>query len=152
MRARRRSSSDLPGTRWVVGDGPARMGLQRRHRDAQFFGMRHGRELAAFYQQADVLVFPSKTDTFGLVMVEAMACGTPVAAFPVPGPLDVVEDPRAGVLDTDLRRAALGALDLNRDEVAAYASRYSWRSATEAFVSNLVPGGTTTQASRSSRS
>ncbi len=84
---------ELPGTKWVVGDGPARARLQSEYPDVRFFGMKHGRELAAFYQQADVFVFPSRTDTFGLVLIEAMACGTPVAAFPVTGPLDVVTDP-----------------------------------------------------------
>src|SRR5579862_1605112 len=81
---------DLPGAKWVVGDGPARKGLASAYPETVFHGMRHGAELAHFYQQADVFVFPSRTDTFGLVLIEAMACGTPVAAYPVTGPADVV--------------------------------------------------------------
>lgn len=130
---------DLPGTKWVVGDGPARASLQARFPDAIFHGMQHGKNLAHYYQQADVFVFPSRTDTFGLVMLEAMACGTPVAAFPVTGPIDVVRDPAAGVLAVDLRDAALQALALERDEVRACALRHSWRAATEQFVANLAP-------------
>ena len=129
---------DLPGTKWVVGDGPARASLQARFPDAVFHGVQHGKELAHFYQQADVFVFPSRTDTFGLVMLEAMACGTPVAAFPVTGPIDVVRDAAAGVLADDLRSAALRALALDRDAAREYALRYSWRAATEQFVANLA--------------
>lgn len=101
--------------------------------------MRHGAELAHFYRQADVFVFPSRTDTFGLVLVEAMACGTPVAAFPVTGAVDVVRDPAAGVLGDDLRSAALSALGLDRDRVHGYAQRHSWTEATRQFVDNLHP-------------
>ncbi len=130
---------DLPGTKWVVGDGPARASLQARFPAATFHGMRHGADLARFYQQADVFVFPSRTDTFGLVLIEAMACGTPVAAYPVTGPVDVVRDPAAGVLADDLRAAALDALALDRSEVHRYAQRYSWATATRQFVDNLRP-------------
>ena len=129
----------LPGTRWVVGDGPARAALEAAYPDVRFFGMKHGRELAAFYQQADVLVFPSRTDTFGLVLIESMACGTPVAAYPVTGPLDVVTDPRAGVLSQDLRAAALAALDCDRDAVRRFGQRFSWESATRQFALHLQP-------------
>jgi len=132
---------DLPGTKWVVGDGPARRALEARFPDTVFHGMRHGAELAYFYQQADVFVFPSRTDTFGLVLIEAMACGTPVAAYPVTGPVDVVRDPSAGVLSEDLRGAALRALALDRGAVRNYAMRYSWRAATEQFAANLSPRG-----------
>ncbi len=128
---------DLPGTKWVVGDGPARAGLQRKFPQAVFLGMRHGRDLAYFYQQADVMVFPSRTDTFGLVLLEAMACGTPVAAYPVTGPIDVVRDPAAGVLAEDLREAALKALPLDREQVRRYALGYSWATATKQFLANL---------------
>ena len=130
---------DLPGTKWVVGDGPARASLEARFPDAVFHGMKHGAELAYCYQQADVFVFPSRTDTFGLVLIEAMACGTPVAAYPVTGPIDVVRDPAIGVLSEDLRAAALAALDLDRSAVRRYAQQYSWAAATRQFVGNLRP-------------
>jgi glycosyltransferase involved in cell wall biosynthesis len=130
---------DLPGTKWIVGDGPARAALEREFRGAHFFGTRHGRDLAWHYQQADAFVFPSRTDTFGLVLIEAMACGTPVAAYPVAGPLDVVTDASAGVLDADLRTAALAALKLDRDAVRRSAMRYSWAAATREFVRHAHP-------------
>jgi len=128
---------DLPGTKWVVGDGPARAQLEARFPHAVFHGMRHGADLAYFYQQADAFVFPSRTDTFGLVLIEAMACGTPVAALPVTGPVDVVRSPEAGVLSTDLRDAALAALHLDRGTVRNYALQYSWSAATAQFVEHL---------------
>lgn len=129
---------DLPGSKWVVGDGPARARLQRRFPRASFLGMKTGVELAWHYQQADVLVFPSRTDTFGLVLIEAIACGTPVAAFPVTGPIDVVRDGETGALDTDLRAAALRALTLERARVARHGAAFSWRAATGQFVDNLL--------------
>jgi glycosyltransferase involved in cell wall biosynthesis len=132
-------SLDLPGTRWVVGDGPARAGLQARYKDVTFFGMKTGEDLAWYYRNADVFVFPSRTDTFGLVLLEAMASGTPVAAFPVTGPIDVVRHGVSGILDDDLRAAALGALDLSRDAVRTHALGSSWASATTQFVGNLHP-------------
>ena len=101
-------SLDLPGSKIVVGDGPSRLPLQERFPDAHFVGVRTRDELAPYYSAADVFVFPSRTDTFGNVMIEALACGAPVAAFPVPGPIDVVTDPRIGVLSEDLRAACLG--------------------------------------------
>ncbi len=130
---------DLPGTKWVVGDGPARASLAARFPDAIFHGMKHGQDLAWYYQQADAFVFPSRTDTFGLVLVEAMACGTPVAAYPVSGPIDVIRNPAAGILSENLREAALGALKLDRGAVRYYAERYSWAAATRQFVANLQP-------------
>jgi glycosyltransferase involved in cell wall biosynthesis len=130
---------DLPGTRWVVGDGPARARLQAKFPDAAFFGMKTGEELAWYYRNADVLVFPSRTDTFGLVLLEAMASGTPVAAFPVTGPVDVVKHGVSGLLSEDLRAAALGALDLSREAVRAHAVGSSWAQATAQFVANLHP-------------
>ena len=130
---------DLPGTKWVVGDGPARARLEARYPDAMFHGVKHGAELAYFYQQADAFVFPSRTDTFGLVLVEAMACGTPVAAYPVSGPIDVVREPSVGVLSDDLRAAAMAALDLDRSAVHRYALQYSWAAATRQFASHLRP-------------
>jgi glycosyltransferase involved in cell wall biosynthesis len=103
--------------------------------------MKHGAELAYYYQQADVFVFPSRTDTFGLVLIEAMACGTPVAALPVTGPIDVVRDPRVGILSEDLRAAALAALELDRASVHRYAQQFSWTLATREFVNSLRPVG-----------
>lgn len=131
-------SLDLPGTKVVVGDGPQRAGLQRRFPDAHFAGWRIGEALAKAYRAADVFVFPSRTDTFGMVLLEAMACGTPVAAYPVQGPIDVVTDPRAGVLDTDLRVACLAALTCPRDAARAHAERYSWPACAAAFRAGLV--------------
>jgi glycosyltransferase involved in cell wall biosynthesis len=130
---------DLPGTKWVVGDGPARAELERRFPAARFFGMKSGEELAWHYRQADVFVFPSRTDTFGLVLIEAMASGTPVAAYPVVGPIDVIKDARAGVLHEDLAVAALAALSLDRSFVRRYAESFSWGAATTQFVANLHP-------------
>jgi 1,2-diacylglycerol 3-alpha-glucosyltransferase/glucuronosyltransferase len=132
---------DLPGSKWVVGDGPARAGLQERFPEAVFHGMKHGKELAYYYQQADVFVFPSRTDTFGLVLIEAMACGTPVAAYPVTGPIDVIRDPSVGLLSDDLRTAALAALQLDRTLVRRYAEQFSWSAATRQFVANLRTSG-----------
>jgi glycosyltransferase involved in cell wall biosynthesis len=129
---------DLPGTKVVVGDGPARAALMRRHPEVLFAGMQHGEALVSYYQRADVFVFPSRTDTFGLVMLEAMACGTPVAAYPVSGPIDVVSDPAAGVLHEDLREACLAALRLDRDAVRAVAMTHAWATCTRQFVGNLV--------------
>ena len=130
---------DLPGTKWVVGDGPARAGLESRFPAAVFHGMKYGAELAYYYQQADVFVFPSRTDTFGLVLIEAMACGTPVAAYPVSGPIDVVREPSVGILSDNLRDAALAVLDLDRTAVHRYARQYSWTAATHQFASHLRP-------------
>jgi 1,2-diacylglycerol 3-alpha-glucosyltransferase/glucuronosyltransferase len=130
---------DLPGTKWVVGDGPARAGLASKYPRAVFHGMKHGSDLAYYYQQADAFVFPSRTDTFGLVLVEAMACGTPVAAYPASGPIDVVREPSIGILSEDLRDAAMAVLDLDRMAVHRYAKQYSWAAATNQFAANLSP-------------
>jgi glycosyltransferase involved in cell wall biosynthesis len=129
---------DLPGSKAVVGDGPQRRSLQARFPAARFAGWREGAALAAAYAGADVLVFPSRTDTFGLVMLEAMACGTPVAAFPVTGPRDVVGG-GAGALDEDLGRAALAALRCDRARCRAHAETFSWAACAEAFRRQLVP-------------
>jgi len=133
---------DLPGSKVVVGDGPQRAALQKRFPDAHFAGWRQGEALARAYAGADVFVFPSRTDTFGLVLLEAMACGTPVAAYPVTGPLDVVA-PGTGVLDEDLGRAARAALDCDRMRCRAHAETFSWPSCTAAFRRELVPIGFT---------
>lgn len=130
---------DLPGTKLIVGDGPQRRELEKRFPSAVFVGTKTGAELASYFRSADVFVFPSRTDTFGLVLVEAMACGTPVAAFPVRGPIDVIRDPDAGVLDEDLGAAARAALRLDRDKVRRYAEQFSWEHCSRQFVANLVP-------------
>jgi glycosyltransferase involved in cell wall biosynthesis len=129
----------LPGSKYVVGDGPDLEWLRNRYPDARFVGQKLGPELAAYLAAADVFVFPSLTDTFGLVLLEAMACGVPVAAFPVTGPIDVVQHGKTGVLDADLRQAVLGALRLDSADCVAYAGQHSWRSWTEQFVSLLEP-------------
>lgn len=130
---------DLPGSKWVVGDGPALPGLRKRYPAANYLGVLHQPELAKVYAAADVFVFPSKTDTFGLVLLEAMACGLPVAAFPVTGPLDVLGDSDAGVMREDLREACLLALKIPRAAARAHAEKFSWRAATEQFVQHLHP-------------
>ena len=129
---------DLPGTKIVVGDGPARAGFEQRYQNAIFTGRLDGVELARAYASADAFVFPSLTDTFGLVMLEAMAAGLPIAAFPVTGPRDVVGDSGCGVLDTDLRKAALAALDIPRDRCRAHAARHSMRESARGFLDNIA--------------
>ncbi len=128
---------DLPGSKVVVGDGPMIAELKRRHPEAHFLGKREGRELARLYASADVFVFPSRTDTFGLVLLEALASGLPVAAYPVPGPLDVIGSSGAGVLDEDLGRAALAALEIPRERCRAHALRFTWTASADQFVENL---------------
>ncbi len=128
---------DLPGTKVVVGDGPARATLERRYPNVRFVGHKSGEELVRHYSASDVFVFPSRTDTFGLVMLEALACGTPVAAFPVQGPRDVLGDAPVAALDEDLQKACLRALDVPRDAARAFALKHSWRACTEQFLSNL---------------
>ncbi|HWH39792.1 MAG TPA: glycosyltransferase family 1 protein [Usitatibacter sp.] len=130
---------DLPGTKVVVGDGPQRRELEQRFPEALFAGLKSGADLVSYYRRADVFVFPSRTDTFGLVLIEAMACGTPVAAYPVRGPVDVVTDPAAGVLDNDLAAAAMAALALDRSKVRRHAERYSWEHCSRQFLMSLVP-------------
>jgi len=130
---------DLPGTKLVVGDGPACDELKRRYPKAVFAGYRHGEDLAAHISASDVFVFPSRTDTFGLVLLEAMACGVPVAAYPVTGPVDVVRDGVTGVLSDDLRRAALAALKLDPQACRAHALAHSWEASTRQFLSALAP-------------
>jgi glycosyltransferase involved in cell wall biosynthesis len=137
-------SLDLPGTKVVVGDGPQRAELERRFPDALFTGAKLGEELAAHFRSADAFVFPSRTDTFGLVLLEAMASGTPAAAFPVAGPIDVIAPGRSGVLSEDLRDAALSALRLSRDAVRKHALAYSWDRATAQFLGNLHPNHAST--------
>ena len=130
---------DLPGTKVVVGDGPAMNELIRRYDRARFVGYKHGLDLAAHIAAADVFVFPSSTDTFGVVMLEAMACGLPVAAYPVTGPIDVVSDGISGVLHEDLRLAALKALQISPASCRQYALGFSWRRCACMFLENLAP-------------
>ncbi len=130
---------DLPGTKVVVGDGPSREQLQVQYPTAYFAGARFGEELACFFSAADVFVFPSLTDTFGLVILEAMASGSPVAAYPAPGPIDLIPGSNAGVCHDDLREACLEALKIDRNVVRAYAEKFSWRACTEEFIRNLQP-------------
>lgn len=133
---------DLPGTKVLVGTGPQKEELERRHPEAVFPGPQFGEDLADSYAAADVFVFPSLTDTFGLVMLEAMASGTPVAAYAAPGPVDVIPNSGAGVLaelDGDLKTACLEALKIDRKQARRYAERFSWRACAEEFFSNLQP-------------
>ena len=125
---------DLPGEKHVVGDGPQREMLQRQYPQVRFLGYRHGQALAEAYRAASVLVFPSRTDTYGLVMLEALACGTPVAAFPVAGPLDVLRQGLSGVMDENLRTACLAALELDRGRCAELAAAQSWRASALEFL------------------
>ncbi|MFU8822243.1 MAG: glycosyltransferase family 4 protein [Gammaproteobacteria bacterium] len=130
---------DLPGTRWVVGGGPSLDTLRAEWPDVNFLGPKFGIELATLLASADVFVFPSRTDTFGIVLLEAMACGLPVAAYPVPGPRDVVRNGETGVLDEDLATAVHGALALDREACRRQALEHSWERATEEFCAHLVP-------------
>lgn len=132
-------SIDFPGSKVVVGDGPARNTLQKRFPGAHFLGYQHGEALARHIASSDVFVFPSRTDTLGLVMLEAMACGVPVAAFPVPGPADLVLHGVSGCLDNDLAVAMQGALELDRSDCRVFASEFSWRRCTQTFLDQLQP-------------
>jgi glycosyltransferase involved in cell wall biosynthesis len=128
---------DLPGTKVVVGDGPARAALVRAYPRAIFLGSLVGEELARAYAAADVFVFPSKTDTFGLVLLEALASGVPVAAFPVTGPRDVIGNAPVGALGDDLREACLAALELSPQDCLQFAATLTWEAAALAFVNNI---------------
>lgn len=130
---------DLPGTKLIVGDGPDLERLKRTYPDAVFFGKQTGETLARSFAGSDVFVFPSLTDTFGLVLLEAIASGLPVAAFPVPGPLDVISGTGAGVLSENLRQAALDAMALGRLDPDAHLSAYTWDACTDIFTETLVP-------------
>ncbi|MGN6271063.1 MAG: glycosyltransferase family 4 protein [Sphingomonas sp.] len=127
-----------PGTKIVVGDGPARSALERRYPAAIFMGARFAGELASLYAAADVLVFPSRTDTFGLVMIEALACGTPVAAYPVTGPIDVLSD-AVGAVDDNLDAAIAAALTRDRAACAAYGAGFTWAASAAQFLDALAP-------------
>ena len=130
---------DWPGTKVVLGDGPARAQLERRYPQTRFVGYKYGEELARHVAAADVFVFPSRTDTFGLVLLEAMSCGVPVAAYPVTGPIDVVTEGVTGALRDDLETAAREALKLDPAACRRHALENSWEAATRQFLGNLVP-------------
>jgi glycosyltransferase involved in cell wall biosynthesis len=140
-------SLDLPGTKLVVGEGPDMARLMATYPDAVFLGAKANSDLPALYAAADVFVFPSMTDTFGLVLVEAMACGLPVAAFPVAGPLDVVGNSSAGILDVDLKVAAMAALRLCRAEARAHAEGFTWAASASQFQANILAAMTIMPAS-----
>lgn len=128
---------DLPGTKYVVGGGPDFTMLRAKYPLVRFTGYKTGDELARHVAAADVFVFPSRTDTFGLVLIEALACGVPVAAYPVPGPMDIVRAGETGFLDEDLRQAALNALKLDRQTCRAAALAYTWDACTRQFLEHV---------------
>ncbi len=130
---------DLPGSKVVVGDGPQAEELRFRFPKAHFPGLKEGADLAAIYAAADVFVFPSLTDTYGIVMLEAAASGVPTAAFPVPGPLDVMDGSGAAALDLDLRKACQAALRIPREDCRTFALTRSWAAATDAFLNHVAP-------------
>src|ERR1700676_2443331 len=128
---------DLPGSKVVIGDGPQKAELARRYPKVRFLGEKTGQDLTSHLAAADVFVFPSLTDTFGVVQLEALACGTPVAAFPVTGPLDVIADHPVGALDTDLRSACIRALAMSRETCRSFALELSWENSARHFMGNL---------------
>ncbi len=130
---------DLPGEKWVAGEGPMEAELKARYPEVRWIGVLPQRELAEVYSKGDVFVFPSLTDTFGLVMVEAMACGLPVAAYPVAGPIDVVGASGAGSLKSDLKEACLDCLGIPRLRAIQRSKEFTWERATEQFAGALVP-------------
>lgn len=140
-------SLDLPGSKVVVGDGPQRAALEQKYPDAIFLGEKKGQDLTSHLAAADVFVFPSLTDTFGVVQLEALACGTPVAAFPVTGPKDVIANHPIGAIDNDLRNACLRALTMSRTDCRNFALERSWENSARQFIGNLA----TLQPSRAPR-
>jgi glycosyltransferase involved in cell wall biosynthesis len=141
--SREKGLEDLIPLQWefdivIVGDGPYRRELEQRMPNATFVGYKSGAELADYYQQADVFLFPSRTDTFGLVMIEAMSLGTPVAAYPVRGPLDVIEPGITGIIDDSLYIAIKQCLELDRDQVKAASEKWSWENCWQIFRDNLI--------------
>ncbi len=132
---------DLPGSKVVVGDGPDLQKMRKLYPSVIFTGYKFGLDLARHIASANVFVFPSVTDTFGIVLLEAMACGVPVAAFPVSGPLDVVLNGETGILNADLQYAAMAALDLKSDACTEFANRHSWGKCTSTFFNNIIHAG-----------
>jgi glycosyltransferase involved in cell wall biosynthesis len=143
-------SLSLPGSTVIVGDGPARANLESAYRHAHFLGARSGEDLAEIYSSADVFVFPSRTDTFGIVLIEALASGLPVAAFPVAGPLDVIGESGAGALREDLRAACLEALAIPRERAREHSLRFTWTESARQFLGNIEAsrGGSRFEAAR----
>jgi glycosyltransferase involved in cell wall biosynthesis len=141
-------SLDLPGSKVVIGDGPQKAMLKQKYPNVSFLGEKKGRDLTSHLAAADVFVFPSLTDTFGVVQLEALACGTPVAAFPVTGPLDVIADHPIGALDNDLQNACIRALGMSREACRNFALERSWENSARQFIGNL----SALQPSRSLRS
>jgi glycosyltransferase involved in cell wall biosynthesis len=133
---------DLPGSKVVVGDGPERARLQRAYPEAVFLGAKVGSDLAAIYASSDVFVFPSRTDTYGIVLLEALASGLPIAALPVPGPLNVVGDREVGVLADNLAAAALSALSIPKEVCRAFALRHTWSNSAEEFLACIAAANT----------
>ncbi len=131
--------AETPGTKYVVGGGPLLGALEKKYPDVRFVGAKHGEELARYYAAADVFVFPSRTDTFGLVMLEALASGVPVAAYPVAGPLDVIGDSGVGALDEDLAQAIRRALEIDPARCRDFALAHSWQAAAHQFLTNVQP-------------
>ncbi len=140
----------LPGSKVIVGDGPSRAALQAQFPKTLFVGVKSREDLAPYYSAADVFVFPSRTDTFGNVMLEALACGAPVAAFPVPGPADIITDSRIGALDEDLGAACLAALKLSRQDCRDHALAYTWPESARIFVENILRARAKAQSRRAS--
>lgn len=130
---------DLPGSKVVIGDGPSLNYLKEKYPLVNYLGAKDQSELPEYYCSADVFVFPSKTDTFGLVLLEAMACGLPVAAYPVTGPIDVVSNSKAGVLSENLHDACLSALKISKSDTREHAEKFSWKVASEQFLKHLKP-------------
>lgn len=128
----------LPGTKVVTGDGPSRVALEQRYPEVTFLGTQIGEDLARIYASADVFVFPSRTDTFGIVLLEALASGLPVAAYPVQGPYDVIGDSDAGVLDEDLGFACRQALSVPRERARAFSLNYTWAESARQFLDNVL--------------
>ena len=130
---------DLPGSKVVIGKGPQLEKLKKKYPKILFTGAKFGHELSRYFADADVFVFPSKTDTFGLVNIEAMATGTPAAGYPVSGPIDIIPGSGAGVVDEDLRKACLECLEINRSVPAEYAKKYRWENVAQLFFDYLHP-------------
>jgi len=130
---------DLPGSKVIVGDGPQLKELERAYPNVLFTGAKFGDDLAKHFADADVFVFPSKTDTFGLVIIEAMAAGTPVAAYPVSGPVDIIPNSGAGIVDDNLLTACMAALKLAREDARTHALKYSWQAVSDVFFNYLTP-------------
>ena len=131
-------SIKIDGTKILVGDGPYLSDLKKKYPDVIFTGYKHGIELAKYYANSDVFVFPSKSDTFGVVMLEAIACGTPIAAYPVTGPIDVIVSGINGAMDNDLNQAIVKCLTINRDVVAKSSDHFTWQACTDVFEKNLI--------------